>query len=325
MPKKNDITKILRVKFGTQIKAVKDEGIIEAYVSIFGNVDSDGDIITRGAFLESLAKKLPKGVWSHNWDEPIAKTLEAREDEKGLYIKGQFVMSVQRAKEAFELIKAGVIDEFSIGFRILDWEYDDAGHRIIKKVRIYEWSPVLAGANPDTELLDVKSFKFLTKGENETEEPEGTPHTVSQEDLDNNPDLAEAGIKVGDTIYLPDEELEDPSPAPTDNPENPENNGGEAPETPENGEGKGGEDPAPEPVPEVDEGKALSEALQGLNNLVSALSPLAEKIENYLTAKGAKVNADPALTTQKVIRLRQVAKQIDKNAETALRILKIKL
>lgn len=330
MKNKNDITKILRVKFQTELKAVKDEGIIEAYVSIFNNIDSDGDIITRGAFLESLAKKLPKGVWSHNWDEPIASTLEAREDEKGLYIKGQFVLSVQKAREAFELIKAGVIDEFSIGFRILDWEYNDAGNRVIKKVKIYEWSPVLAGANPDTELIGVKglkTFKYNVKGEDEVV-PEGTPHIVSEQDLEAQPELAEAGVKVGDTIYIPDEDEQspaptDPSTSPTENPENIEEN--ERGSGQPSGEGES-QDPAPtpepEPTPNTEElGKMLKEFSQNLNNLVVALTPLAEKIEKSLEGLGTKVNAEPA-NTLKVLRLKQATKQIDKNAETILRILK---
>lgn len=140
-------------------KGDEQKGVIEAYVSIFNNVDLVGDVIEQGAFAESLAKKLPKGVWSHKWDEPIAKTLEAREDNKGLYIKGQFIEGVQRADEAYKLIKGGVIDEFSIGFRVLDDEWREDGVRVIKKAKLYEWSPVLAGANPDTELVNIKSDK----------------------------------------------------------------------------------------------------------------------------------------------------------------------
>ena len=140
-----------------ETKDGKDYRIIKAYVSIFNNVDLVGDVIVRGAFEESLKKKLPSGVWSHNWDEPIAKTIEAKEDEKGLYIEALFVEGVQKSDEAYKLIMAGVIDEFSIGFRILDDEWRDDGVRIIKKAKLYEWSPVLAGANPDTELVSIKT------------------------------------------------------------------------------------------------------------------------------------------------------------------------
>lgn len=33
--------------------------------------------------------------------------------------------------------------------------------------------------------------------------PEGQPHTITQEDMDNNPELAEEGIKVGDEVIIP--------------------------------------------------------------------------------------------------------------------------
>ena len=162
--------KILRVRVKADIKIIekkgdKDLGIIEAYVSIFNNIDLDGDIIKQGAFKDSLKSKLPKGVWMHDWNLPIAKTLKAEEDERGLHIQAEFNLETQRGKEAYSDIKFGIIDEFSIGFKVLDFEWDENDNRIIKKVKLYEWSPVLAGANPDTQLLDVKAKKDDKKKE----------------------------------------------------------------------------------------------------------------------------------------------------------------
>lgn len=163
--KKLNFDQMIRVKVKADIKLLekkdqKQKGIIEAYVSIFNNIDLVGDIIKQSAFAESIKKKLPKGVWMHNWDIPIAKTLQAREDTKGLFIKAEFNLETQRGKEAYSDVKFGIIDEFSIGFRVLDYEWDENDNRIIKKVRLYEWSPVLAGANPDTELVNIKEEKL---------------------------------------------------------------------------------------------------------------------------------------------------------------------
>lgn len=164
---KTDIKLNIPVKFKLiESKSEDDKGLIEAYVSIFDNIDLCQDVIVKGAFAESLAKKLPKGVWSHDWDKPIAKTLTASEDDKGLLIKGQFNLDTQRGKEAYSDIKFGLIDEFSIGFRVLDDEWREDGIRVIKKARLYEWSPVLVGANPDTELVDIKGKKKKTDKEN---------------------------------------------------------------------------------------------------------------------------------------------------------------
>lgn len=149
---------------------IDDQGIIEAFVSIFGNVDAYNEVVDYGAFRESLATKLPKGVWSHDWSQPIAATLEAREVPAGdpmlpesirqfggLYIKGKLVLAVQKAAEALELIKEKVIDEFSIGYQEQEDYTEPDGPRHLKKLRLWEWSPVLVGANPLTELIGVKS------------------------------------------------------------------------------------------------------------------------------------------------------------------------
>ena len=162
--KKSADEKIYKIVPVSEFKIDAEKGIIEAYVSIFNNVDLGGDKILPGAFADSIAKKLPKGVWSHNWDQPIAKTLEAKEDPKGLYIKGQFNLDTQRGKEAFSDIKFGIMDEFSIGFRIQEYSWEKEGAdeiRVIKKIKLYEWSPVLAGMNPETELIGVKSDNLL--------------------------------------------------------------------------------------------------------------------------------------------------------------------
>jgi len=138
----------------------KSEGKFEAYVSIFNNVDYADEVIVKGAFAESLQRKLPKIAWSHNWEEIIGTVESATEDERGLKIVGQLVLSVQKAKEAYDLMKAGAIDEFSIGYGVLSARYEERegkSIRILEKLDLYEVSPVLVGCNNQTELLDIKS------------------------------------------------------------------------------------------------------------------------------------------------------------------------
>lgn len=150
-------------------------GIIEAIVAVFGNVDSSYERIVQGAFLDSLSEGLPKGVWMHDWEKPVAKTLEARElqpgdpllptsikQNGGLYVKAQFNLDTQRGRESFSDISKGIIDEFSIGYRPLKWlmHLDDDGDVEVMdllQIKLYEWSPVLAGCNPMTALLSAKS------------------------------------------------------------------------------------------------------------------------------------------------------------------------
>lgn len=158
-----------------------EEGVIEAYVSIFGNVDHAGEVVEKGAFSESLSRKLPKAVWSHNWDEIIGKTLVAREDEKGLYVKFQLVLAVQKAKEAYELMKAGAVDEFSIGYSIDESDIDEKGVKHLRKLSLYEYSPVLAGCNPDTVLVSVKSVQSEDGKQEDKPEEKGEVQDVIEE------------------------------------------------------------------------------------------------------------------------------------------------
>lgn len=41
-------------------------------------------------------------------------------------------------------------------------------------------------------------------------QPEGQPHTITQDDLDNNPELVEAGVQVGDDVMIPTQPEEAP-------------------------------------------------------------------------------------------------------------------
>lgn len=163
--------KIERKSFDIETKAEGDNGVIEAIVSVFNNVDSYGDRVKYGFFNDSLQTKMPKGVWAHDWKTPVAKTLEARElmpgdpllpaklkDLGGLYIKGQFNMNTQRGRETYSDIKEGIIDEFSIGYTVAQETIAADGARELIKGNLYEWSPVLFGANSETALISAKGL-----------------------------------------------------------------------------------------------------------------------------------------------------------------------
>lgn len=163
---------IERKSYRFELKATEPaQGIVEAIVSVFNNVDSYGDRVRFGFFDESLRGKMPKGVWAHNWNIPVAKTLEARElmpgdpmlpdtlkDLGGLYIKGKFNLNTQRGAEAYSDIKEGIIDEFSIGYTVSEEAYAPDGARELIKGNLYEWSPVLFGANSATALISAKGL-----------------------------------------------------------------------------------------------------------------------------------------------------------------------
>lgn len=155
---------------GHLLKAAGDDGIVEAIVSVFGVVDSYNERTVPGCFAESLNAGAPKCVWMHDWSEPIAKTLEAKELlpgdallpetlklNGGLYCKWQFVKEVDDSWQAYLKIKNGLVDEYSIGYRLLQYTVDeDTKVWDLVKIKLIEAGPVLKGACPGTTTLSVK-------------------------------------------------------------------------------------------------------------------------------------------------------------------------
>lgn len=157
----------MQVKHGAallSLKSTSETGQFEGYASTFGGEpDSYGDIIAAGAYAETLAAHkaagtMPKMFWQHDPDQPIGKWLDMKEDDTGLWVKGQLNMGVQRAREAYELLKAGDIDGMSIGYRIKGYEKDDdKGVWTLTKLDLYEVSVVSIGANSSALVSAVKS------------------------------------------------------------------------------------------------------------------------------------------------------------------------
>lgn len=51
---------------------------------------------------------------------------------------------------------------------------------------------------------ELKALSFIAQiTQQGSGKPEGTPHTITQEDMDNNPELAEEGLSVGDEVIIP--------------------------------------------------------------------------------------------------------------------------
>lgn len=138
-----------------------DENTFEGYASKFGNTDFHGDVIMKGAFAKTLKENANrvKILWQHRMDMPIGKPVEMYEDDNGLYVKGKLSMT-DLGKNALTLIKDGVIDEMSIGFDIIKEDYSQ-GVRLIKEVRLWEFSPVTFAANDQAKITGVKDLNEL--------------------------------------------------------------------------------------------------------------------------------------------------------------------
>lgn len=147
-----------------EIKAVSDDGLFSGYASVFDNVDSYGDIVRKGAFVESISEweakgKMPPILWNHDPSDPIGVYTKMQEDDKGLFVEGRLLIDdVPRAKQTHALMKAGVIDGLSIGYRVKEYLYNvDEEVTDLIKLSLREVSIVTFPANPETRIEAVKS------------------------------------------------------------------------------------------------------------------------------------------------------------------------
>jgi hypothetical protein len=143
----------------SEIKASGDGWEVAGYASTFGgDPDSYGDIVAKGAFLDSLAKRPNvRLLWQHDMGEPIGKVISLAEDDKGLFGKWSLVPTDAGTK-AHKLLQADLVDSLSIGFMTEDADYRDDGVRVLKAVELVEVSIVTIPAN--TSAL-ITSFKGI--------------------------------------------------------------------------------------------------------------------------------------------------------------------
>ena len=137
----------------------EETGIFEGYASVFGNVDDGGDRMLKGAFTKTLREDLDriKTCYQHDPYDPIGKPLEMREDDIGLYVKGK-ISDTSTGKDVKILLKDKVINELSIGYNVVDKEFNN-GVRDLKVVKLFEFSPVTWGMNNMAKITAVKSLK----------------------------------------------------------------------------------------------------------------------------------------------------------------------
>lgn len=162
------------------------DGIVEAIVSVTNVVDSVNDVIEPGAYKNTLRKRNPKGVWSHDTNIPVAKTLKVEElmpndprlpedlrqqNAGALLVKMQFNLNTSRGRDAFYDVQFFAEEqEWSIGYSVPEGKSttdEKTGVRFIKALELYEYSPVIFGAAPNTRTLSVKDDVDIETNEEE--------------------------------------------------------------------------------------------------------------------------------------------------------------
>ena len=180
---------------------LQENGIIKGYGSTFGGKpDSYGDIIAYGAFAESIVKKGRGGMgismlYQHDSTKPLGVWDTIQEDSRGLKMEDRLAMKTQLGMESYELMKLGALQGLSIGFDLprdktgkVDsnaYEIDEKSNtRLLKKINLWEVSPVTFAANTRARITGVKGFEDI-KTEREMEKA-----------------LRDSGLSKSEAVYL---------------------------------------------------------------------------------------------------------------------------
>jgi len=169
-----------RFNCGLELKFAESEtkaGAFSGYGAIFGNTDSYGDVIQKGAFKETLKdwkkrKSMPKMLLQHGSfmgpaedGIPIGKWTHMEEDDTGLKVEGElFALDTQKGKYIYEGMKSGALDGLSIGYIARDVAYGKKPEdpaRTLKKVDLFEVSVVTFPANTEARVEAVKTIDDL--------------------------------------------------------------------------------------------------------------------------------------------------------------------
>ena len=139
------------------IKSLKPSNtVIAGYASVFGILDSQNDVIVKGAF-KSIEVRNIKLLWQHDASKTIGLIKSLSEDEYGLKFEAEINNNIEVGREASELIKQKAICGLSIGFSINSSSYNEKGMRVISDLNLAEISVVTFPANNQAEITYVKN------------------------------------------------------------------------------------------------------------------------------------------------------------------------
>lgn len=165
------LTEVKFAEGGDDAKA----GRFSGYGAVFGNVDSYGDVIQRGAFKETLREWEAKGKWppmllQHGGgflggaDDmlPIGVWERMEENSKGLKVEGRlFAMNTERGQYLYEGMKEGSLDGLSIGFMVresVNGTKPSEPRRTLTNIDLWELSVVTFPANDKARVSGVKAL-----------------------------------------------------------------------------------------------------------------------------------------------------------------------
>lgn len=149
--------------------SVKDvdagRGVVCGYASSFNVVDDGNDMVLPGAFTKTIAEQGPsarqpriKFLYQHDATQILGVPQVLKEDGFGLYFEAK-IAPTALGRDVLTLYEEGVITEHSIGYETIEADWDRTRSvRLLKTLRLFEYSAVTWGMNSETPTVAVKGL-----------------------------------------------------------------------------------------------------------------------------------------------------------------------
>lgn len=148
--------------------------VLVGHAAVFGQLSEDlggfREQIMPGAFSDAITSDDVRALFNHDPNFVLgrnrAKTLEMSEDTTGLAIRISMPETQTIRDLVLEPIKRGDITQMSFGFSVKpggqDWATNDDGLRVrtLKKLRLFDVSPVTYPAYPQTDVAQREMRAF---------------------------------------------------------------------------------------------------------------------------------------------------------------------
>lgn len=139
-----------------------DTGTFSGHAAIFGEVNQHREIVQRGAFQRSLAEHQANGSWplmryEHRPGDEVGAWDAIREDDRGLFVAGRFLLETRSGAEAHTRVKRRAINGLSIGFNIRGSTRRPDGVRVLTDIDLQEISIVGLPSARGARITDIRS------------------------------------------------------------------------------------------------------------------------------------------------------------------------
>lgn len=153
-----------------------ENGMIAGYFSTYDiEPDSYGDIVEKGAFTKTIAKRAESGhpfplCFNHDFSAVIGSVKTIEDTEKGPYIEAEF-LDTQLAQDVRKMLQSGAIYQFSFAYDVLNSRKpneDEAAKgitNVLTELEVFEISVVTVPANQNAVATEVKAGRRNRKAD----------------------------------------------------------------------------------------------------------------------------------------------------------------